>query len=152
MESIPSKKPKLTIGRLAHATGLNITTVRYYQKRGLLRQPERPGSGGFRSYGPQDVERLLLIKQAQDLGFSLSEITDMVAYIAASDCRAVEALAAKKLKTVRGQIRLLEKLSKTLGALLADCPHECGADCPLVQKLNSLGPRAAEILERLPAQ
>lgn len=65
--------PTLTIGRLATAANVNVETVRYYQRRGLLPEPERP-AGSVRRYGPDDVKRLQFIRRAQTMGFSLTEV------------------------------------------------------------------------------
>ncbi|MEP5176848.1 MerR family transcriptional regulator, partial [Marinobacter alexandrii] len=71
-----NKVNPLTIGGLAKATGVHVETIRYYQRRGLLSEPQRP-PGGIRRYGSADIDRLTFVKSAQNLGFSLDEIIDL---------------------------------------------------------------------------
>lgn len=131
-----NNKTKLTIGRLARASGVGISTIRYYQKRGLLRQPERPSLGSVRSYGERDVERLHLIKQAQELGFTLAEISALVTHLDEHNCHAVKTLADKKLQDVVAQIVRLNSIRNTLKAFLAYCAQEDCDQCQIIQKLN----------------
>jgi len=135
MSADPNKKTKLTIGRLASAAGVSIATVRYYQRRGLLSQPRRPANGGFREYGEDDLTRLLLIRRAQELGFTLAEVLDLVAHVEKRDCDAIVALADRKLGEVKAQVALLEKIRNTLTELIAECPHGCPDACPFILKL-----------------
>ncbi|MGV3769387.1 MAG: MerR family transcriptional regulator, partial [Sphingobium phenoxybenzoativorans] len=69
---------RMTIARLAKAGGVGVETVRYYQRRGLLMEPARPDSGGFRSYDDAGVRRLRFSRQAQAAGFTLEEIGDLL--------------------------------------------------------------------------
>lgn len=131
---------KLTVGRLARESGLSLTTVRYYQQRGLLRRPERPPTGSFRFYGEGDLQRLCLIKQAQELGFTLAEIAELIVHVDGCNCDEIKALADRKLRTLSDHIRLLNRQRRTLGALLAQGCTDCGDRCPLIQKLRCLTP------------
>lgn len=137
MGSDLKKKTKLTIGRLANASGVGISTVRYYQKRGLLRQPERPAAGAFRSYSQQDLQRLLMIRFAQELGFTLAEIADLVGYVDERNCHAIRTLATRKLQGIRAQIKLLQKTRQALSNLIADCREGDCEQCPLIQTLDN---------------
>lgn len=74
---MPDKANSLTIGGLAKAANVHVETIRYYQRRRLVPEPERP-PGGIRRYGPADIERLMFVKTAQQLGFSLVEISDLL--------------------------------------------------------------------------
>lgn len=137
MTSTANNRATFTIGRLAHAAGLSITTIRYYQRRGLLQVPERPTLGGFRSYGEDDLARLMLIRRAQEMGFTLAEILELSGHLASGDCAAIKALATSRIEAIGAQVRLLEKAQKTLGNLVRNCNGEvCGA-CPLVQQLQA---------------
>lgn len=133
-----NKKTKLTIGRLARESGLSVTTIRYYQQRGLLRQPERPPTGSFRSYNENDLERLYLIRQTQELGFTLAEISELIAYVDNGNCLAIKGLARKKLQDIKNQIKLLDSKRKTLTMLLHHCTaeSECSDECQLIQELR----------------
>lgn len=135
MSANPKKNTKLTIGRLADAAGVSIATVRYYQRRGLMPLPRRPSGGGFREYGDDDLTRLLLIRRAQELGFTLAEVLDLLAYVTERDCDAILMLADRKLAEVRSQAALLEKVRATLTELIAGCPHGCPDACPFILKL-----------------
>lgn len=134
--SPPKKSTPLTIGRLANAAGVGLGTIRFYQKRGLLAEPKRPSYGGFRVYGDADLERLLQIKGAQELGFSLAEIGEIFRSIEQRDCRAMQALVDAKVVAVRSQICQLEKARQNLDGLKALCRDDCTAhECPMVRAI-----------------
>jgi MerR family mercuric resistance operon transcriptional regulator len=136
MSANPKKKnTKLTIGRLADAAGVSIATVRYYQRRGLMPLPRRPADGGFREYGEDDLARLLLIRRAQELGFTLAEVLELVDYVNDRNCDGIVGLADRKLDEVRAHVAVLEKIRNTLTELIADCPHGCPDACPFILKL-----------------
>ena len=120
----------LTIGRLARAAGVGVPTVRYYQRRGLLREPRKPTTGHFRSYSSQDLERLLMIKHSKELGFTLAEIAKLMKHVEAEDCHAVSKLAKDKLETVRVQIKVLNNRKMALKTMLKQC-SDCQNNCPL---------------------
>ena len=87
---------ELTIGKLADAAGVNIETIRYYQRRGLLDEPPKP-AGGHRRYAPEQAKRLRFIKRAQALGFTLDEVGALLTLDAACACGETRALAVRKL-------------------------------------------------------
>ena len=126
-----------TIAELAAAAGVHVETVRYYQRLELVREPPRP-SGGIRRYTDVDAERLRFIKRAQAMGFSLAEVSNLIALQARRSCRATRELAATKLQLVDIRIRELRALRQELAGLIADCdanPQE--AKCPVLQRLAS---------------
>lgn len=135
MSANPKKNTKLTIGRLADAAGVSIATVRYYQRRGLMSQPNRPSGGGFREYGEDDLARLLLIRRAQELGFTLAEVLELTAYVQDRDCDAILLMADRKLDEVKSQVAALEKIRGSLTELIAGCPRGCPDACPFILKL-----------------
>jgi MerR family mercuric resistance operon transcriptional regulator len=98
----------LTIGALAAAAGVNVETVRYYQRRGLLNEPRKPGRG-IRRYGDADMERLCFVKGAQALGFSLDEVAELLTLAGGTHCREARELAQHKLEDVRGKLASLPK-------------------------------------------
>ena len=98
-----------TIGRLARAAGVGIETVRFYQRKGLLAEPPR-GLGSIRRYGPEDVARLRFIRAAQELGFSLSEVHELLSLEDGGTCCAVQALAQAKLDVIRERIDGLKRM------------------------------------------
>ncbi len=113
----------LTIGTVARRAGIGVETVRFYERRGLLRRPARPGTG-FRTYPEESVARLQFIRQAQVLGFTLKEIGDLLALRVApgTDCAAVRTRAAAKLADVEGRLAELGRIRRALAKLVAACP------------------------------
>ena len=111
----------LTIGALAGASNVNVETVRYYQRRGLLAEPARP-LGGHRRYGIDDVKRIRFIKRAQQLGFSLEEISQLLALEKkGGNCRETRGLAEKKLAMIETRIADLSRMQQLLKELVAEC-------------------------------
>lgn len=133
------KTEKLTIGRLARAAGVGVTTVRYYQRRGLMREPKKPASGRFRSYSEQDLQQLLLIKHSKELGFTLAEISRLMTHVEEDDCHAVRNLAKEKLEKVKTQIRALNTRGRALKVMLKECSKDCSSTCPLYKKFIRAG-------------
>lgn len=126
----------LTIGGFAKATGVNVETIRYYQRRGLLPEPERP-SGGIRRYGHEDVARMTFIKTAQGLGFSLDEIAELLSLEDGTHCEEASNLARLKLDDVRGKIANLRRIETVLDELVTHCQVEGGnVACPLITSLR----------------
>lgn len=127
----------LTIGRLARAAGVGIETVRFYQRRGLIARPPRPQQG-FREYSRATLERLRFIREAQQLGFSLREIEELLALwtIDGSDCGQVRARAAAKLEDVEAKIAQLERVRAALRALVERCPGRGRLDgCSIINAI-----------------
>lgn len=126
----------LTIGGLAKAAGVHVETIRYYQRRGLLPEPERP-AGGIRRYGPADVARLTFVKTAQRLGFSLNEITELLRLEDGTHCQEASALAEHKLEDVREKIASLRRIEQVLAELVHHCHvPEGNVTCPLIASLH----------------
>jgi DNA-binding transcriptional MerR regulator len=124
--------PGLTIGKLAAAEGVGVETVRYYQRRGLLGQPERRGSG-YREYSESDRARLVFIRRARRLGFTLAEIADLLGPAEANSAAEIAIAAQAKLAAVDEQLRELELLRCRLRRLLHVCAHGSGEDCAALQ-------------------
>lgn len=124
-----------SIGGLAEATNVHIETIRYYQRRGLLPVPERP-PGGIRRYGSSDVDRLLFVKTAQQLGFNLDEVGELLRLDDGTHCQEASALAERKLQDVRGRLDQLQRIEKVLNELVSRCRARQGdIDCPLIASL-----------------
>jgi len=127
---------ELRIGEVASRTGVSIDALRYYEKRRLLGRARR-SSGGFRLFAPEAVERVLFIKQAQDLGFSLAEIGGLLATGGADECRKVRDLLRTKLGELDKRMASMRKFRRVLARHLKDCEHELqehgkAACCPVV--------------------
>lgn len=136
------KVDSLTIGGLAKAANVHVETIRYYQRRGLIPEPQRP-PGGIRRYSSADIDRLMFVKTAQQLGFSLDEISDLLRLEDGAHCQEASALAEHKLQNVREKIDRLEKIEKVLGEMVGRCHAQPGnITCPLIASLHE-GLRAA---------
>ncbi|MFQ5644973.1 MAG: MerR family DNA-binding protein [Thiogranum sp.] len=128
---------KLTIGRLAEQAGVNIETVRYYQRIGLIDEPPKPAQG-FRIYPADAVSRIRFIRRAKDLGFTLREISDLLA-LNDGDCGEARAMAEQKRAVIEARVRDLRRIQGTLDAMISACrvsEAEC-AGCALIEALNS---------------
>lgn len=127
----------LTIAGLAAAAGVNVETVRYYQRRGLIPEPPRP-LGSVRRYLLADAEQLRFIKRAQAMGFTLAEIEKLLKLRVRRSCRATRELAVKKLRLVEGRIEELRDLRKELSRLISACDRNSeDTRCPVIERLAS---------------
>jgi MerR family mercuric resistance operon transcriptional regulator len=131
-----------TIGKVAHRVGVNVETVRYYQRIGLLAEPARP-RGGVRRYPEETVARLRFIRRAQQLGFSLDDIRNLLVLNDSTHCREARSLAAHKLDLVESRITDLRALRKRLRELVAACDAGAAGACPILDTLSH-PPRAGE--------
>jgi len=128
----------LTTGEAADRAGVNIQTVRYYERRGLIPEPPRT-SGGFRQYKPDHVARIRFIKRAQELGFTLEEAGELLDLRATLDAdRAdVRAVAQEKRDEIDQKIADLQRMRATLNDLIAACEgHGTTDDCPILHALE----------------
>jgi len=135
----------LTIGKLAHRAGVGIDTVRFYERSGLVRQPPRPASG-FRHYPEETVARIRFIRQAQTLGFTLKEISGLLALrvTPGTDCSVVRTRAAEKLGGVVARIAEMERIRGALETLVAACPGSGAlARCTILDALAQVSVAAA---------
>ncbi|WP_455380070.1 Hg(II)-responsive transcriptional regulator [Acidihalobacter prosperus] len=127
----------LTIGRLAKVIGVNVETIRFYQRKGLLREPVRP-RGGIRHYNEEDIARVLFIKSAQRLGFSLEAVSQLLLLEDGAQCSIAAELASRHLEEVRVRIQNLERIESTLSQLLKQCEqHQGEVACPLISALHA---------------
>jgi MerR family transcriptional regulator, mercuric resistance operon regulatory protein len=126
----------LTIGAFAEAAGVNVETIRFYQRKGLLAEPDRP-LGGIRRYGDADVTRVRFVKTAQRLGFSLDEIGELLRLEDGTHCKEASALAEHKLDDVRSKMADLARMESVLSALVSACHSRRGRiSCPLIGSLQ----------------
>ncbi len=112
-------EPSFTIGGLAREAGVSVETVRYYERRGLLEQP--PRGTGYRRYSGEDVARLRFVRRAKDLGFTLSEVRDLIGAAGCGSAAAVAEAARAKLAQVDEQRAALDRLRDRLDALVRTC-------------------------------
>ena len=126
----------LTIGVLAETAGVNVETIRFYQRKGLMQKPDRP-LGGIRRYGEADQARVRFIKSAQRLGFSLDEIGDLLKLADGSHCTEAREQAERKLMDVRGKIADLLRMETVLSDLVCACyERKETVSCPLIASLH----------------
>lgn len=126
-----------SIGALAAAAGVNVETIRFYQRKGLLAEPPRR-RGEIRRYGPDDVARVTFIKAAQRLGFTLGEIEGLLQLDDGVHCDEARGMAEGKLNNVRAKLRDLRRMESVLEALVADCGATRGTrTCPLIASLHA---------------
>jgi len=125
----------LTIGHLARATEVNIETVRYYQRIGLVAEPVKPAQG-YRIYPVETIDRIRFIRRAQQLGFKLQEIAELL-QLGDGQCDDVRSRAEQKRAQIDQQISDLKNLRKTLNALIKTCQsdHDSG-HCPIIETLT----------------
>ena len=125
---------KLTIGVLAKQAGVTVEAIRFYQRRGLLVEPQKPLKG-IRRYTEGEVQRLRFIKQAQKLGFSLDEIAELLSLEDKQQCREAKAIALKKLVSIRERIAALYTMETALSALLENCAYDPDGNMLTTQSL-----------------
>jgi MerR family copper efflux transcriptional regulator len=128
----------LTIGQVATAAEVNIQTIRYYERRGLFPTARRTPAG-YRQYADEAVARLRFIKHAQELGFSLREIQDLLGLRVrqGAACDAVERKTRQKIAVVQERIRDFQRMKRTLERLAAACAaRRATDDCPILEVLE----------------
>ena len=125
-----------TIGALAKAAGVNVETIRFYQRRELIPEPERH-LGRIRRYGDADLARVRFIKAAQRLGFSLEEVAELLILEDGTQCTRARKLAEHKLQDVREKLATLGCIELALSRLVARCASQRGSlKCPLIASLQ----------------
>ena len=128
----------MKIGSVAEAAGVEVSTVRYYERRGLLAEPPRAASG-YRQYDEVVIDRIRFVRRAQDLGFTLEETEELLALRIEdpSSCRVVEEATRAKLRSVEAKIRELERLRGVLTRLVGACEaKETTEECPVLGMLE----------------
>ena len=135
-EEIVMKNKPLTIGHLAKAAEVNIETIRYYQRIGLITEPDKPLQG-YRIYPNDTLKRIQFIKRAQQLGFSLKEIAELL-QLGEGQCEDIRHLAESKCNQIDKQINDLQSLKKTLNELITCCKSSgSNSSCAIVEALSS---------------
>ncbi len=126
------------IGRVAAEAGVNVQTLRYYERRGLLARPARAPSG-FRLYGPDAVATIRFIKRAQELGFSLAETEELLRLKddRRSPCAEVRAAARAKIEEIDGKLKTLRAMKRALALLERTCARQGTARrCPILEAIG----------------
>lgn len=128
----------LTIGRLARRAQVNVETIRYYERRGLIPKPPR-SSSGYRLYPQEAVTRIRFIKRAKELGFSLKEISELLSLRVEPNttCGDIRRRAEAKIVDIEGRIETLQRMKRALMELVALCQGRGPiSECPILEALD----------------
>ena len=125
----------ITISQLAASAQVNVETVRYYQRRGLLAEP--PRGGGIRRYGEGDLRRLQFIRAAQSAGFTLDEIAELLRLDSTADRARARTLAQDRIKALDEKIAELQAARQSLSRLARDCASGGKGPCPIIKAFTS---------------
>lgn len=131
-----------TIAGLARAGGVGVETIRYYQRRGLLRTPDRgEAGGGVRRYDGEDVRRLRFIRAAQAAGFTLEQIGELLLLDSGDDRARARALARDRIAALDAKIAELEAARASLQRLARACDASASGPCPIIAAFEGPRPR-----------
>jgi MerR family mercuric resistance operon transcriptional regulator len=129
-----AKRKSITIQIAAKKAGIGIETIRYYQRIGLIKKPEKPLSG-YRVYSKETITRLLFIQRAKELGFSLAEISNLLA-LGDGRCSETRELAEHKLELIKSKLYDLQAIAKTLETLIQSCEsNSAHQECPIINAI-----------------
>jgi MerR family copper efflux transcriptional regulator len=129
---------EITVGAVAKQAGVKIDTIRYYERRGLLAKPRR-NVAGYRTFAKAAVQRLRFIRRAQELGFTLDEIKQLITMRATpgTGCADVRDQAERKIAEIDRKIRSLKAIRKALGELVSACSSDGPAsECSFLANLE----------------
>lgn len=136
-QTTPAADAAWTIGQLARLAGVPVSTVRYYERSGLLPRPARSPSG-YRLYDEHDLERLSFIRSAQSVGFSLDDIRELLRLDERDSCQRVRGILERRLDQVERRLREIAELRDTLRNALKRCQH-ARRGCPVLRTLRKRG-------------
>lgn len=134
---------RVTIGKAAEVAGVSVETIRFYERRGLVSQPTTPVRG-YREYDPETIEQIRFIRHAQEIGFSLSDIQELMELRSdpGSDCSDVRLRAVAKLGDVNIKIERLRLVQDALETLIAACPGKGAVgSCSILNEITKHAPR-----------
>ncbi len=131
-----SKDQIMTIGKLSDSAGVNIETIRYYERIGILPAPPR-SAGGYRIYDFEYVKRLKFVRRCRELGFTLKKIRDLLRLVDSHNynCNDVKAITSGQLGEVRHKISDLKKLERILKNMTDKCDRGKVPECPIIEAL-----------------
>lgn len=131
-----SQNTLITIGKLSAKTGVNIETVRYYEKIGLIPKPSR-SEGGNRLYNMEQVKRLAFVKRCRELGFPLDTIREFLRLVVGQNftCAEIADISQHHLKNIRTMIKDLKKIEAHLKDMLSQCNKDKTPDCAFIEIL-----------------
>lgn len=136
----------LTIGALSERSGVNIETIRYYEKIGIMPSPARSASG-YRLYGSDDVRRLHFVRRGRELGFGLDELRGLLRLVDGHTytCEEVHALTVEHLTDIRQKIADLRRLERVMSDMAAQCTRDQVPECPIIDALFEMKPVARQM-------
>lgn len=124
-----------TISKLAKELSINIETIRFYERKGLIEQPQKPATG-YRHYSDEILQRIHFIKRSQDLGFTLQEINSLL-HLELQSCDEAKKLAENKFIKIQAKIADLKRLETALNTLLTQCKNNSDhVPCPIIESLQ----------------
>ena len=128
----------MSISQLARSAGVGVETVRYYQRRGLLPdpRPQRTGTNGIRHYGPDEARRLRFIRAAQNAGFTLEEISELLRLDSSGDRPRAREMARARIGELDAKIAELERARKSLAKLARECAAGDSGPCPIIASFD----------------
>ena len=141
----------MTISKVAKKAGVGVETVRFYERKGLVDQPPKPSFGGFRVYPVETAERIRFIREAQELGFSLREIEELLSLRAdpSADCADVREKAQTKLSEVKRKMAQLKRIGAALEQLIAACPGQGALKvCSIIDAIETSKTTKTELKKR----
>ena len=132
----------MSISQLARSAGVGVETVRYYQRRGLLPdpRPQKTGTNGIRHYGPDEARRLRFIRSAQNAGFTLEEIAELLRLDSSGDRPRAREMARGRIAELDRKIAELEKARKALSRLARECAAGDKGPCPIIASFEGSAP------------
>lgn len=124
----------MSIAELARSAGVGVETVRYYQRRGLLPdpRPRQTGADGIRHYGREEVRRLRFIRSAQNAGFTLEEIAELLSLDSGADRPRAREMARTRIEALDARIAELQQARNSLSRLARECAAEANGPCPII--------------------
>jgi MerR family mercuric resistance operon transcriptional regulator len=130
----------MTISQLARSVGVGVETVRYYQRRGLLTdpRPQRTGVSGIRHYGPDEARRLRFVRSAQNAGFKLDEIAELLRLDSSGDRTRAREMARARIAELDARIAELEKARRSLAKLARECAASEKGPCPIIASFEGV--------------
>ena len=132
----PLRSQSITIGEMSRRTGVNIETIRYYERIGVMPRPRRTG-GGHRAYDGDQLKRLHFVRRGRELGFSLGEVRAMLRLVddGALTCGEIHAITVAHLADVKQKLTDLRRLESVLEEMAAECSRGDIPDCPIIEIL-----------------
>jgi len=129
--------PRLTIGALSERTEVNIETIRYYERIGILPNPPR-SAGGHRLYGKEHAQRLVFIRRSRQLGFSLDQVRELLGLSSGRrmTCARVKNITEQHIADIRRRVRDLKRLERVLSELTSQCRGDEMGECPILEALT----------------